>query len=201
MRYAGIPASRSPHDQLSPLRKQGPSYHQLEPLSRPPPPLRGRQVQLGATRLAELGGGTRARSPWRSRKRLPPPQPSPQGGGWPRDRVPKSNHIVWVDGLTTRTLRSTDRSSRPVPTARPHPSDAKPRTFTVICRSSMVHQNRNPFRRLSEMCGKLSPRSQPSVESLHRRTKCEIMTSDWCSEAGWFGCRSGSGQAGKVWQA
>ena len=41
-------------------------------------------------------------------------------------------------------------------------------------------------------------RHENDVNHQHRRTKCEIMTSDWCSEAGWFGCRSGSGQAGKV---
>jgi hypothetical protein len=103
--------------------------------------------------------------------------------------------------LTTRTLRSANRLSRPAPT----PHDALPHTtshtFVVICRSSAVHRNRFPFRPLSEISPKLSPRSVGEVDSGHRRTKCEIMTSDWCSEAGWFGCRFEPGQAGKVWQA
>ena len=102
----------------------------------------------------------------------------------------------WIGRCTARHAR--DRLSRPAPTSHHNLPHAKPRPLVVSCRSSVVHQNHNPFRPLSEMRGKLSPRSSVDVDSLHRRTRREIMTSDWRSEAGWSGCRSGSGQAGKV---
>ena len=106
--------------------------------------------------------------------------------------------IEGVDGPTTRTLRSTDRLSRPTPTAKPRSTDAQSCIFTVRLWSSVVQKRTNPFRPLSEISAKLSPRSRVGIDSLHRRTNSEIMTSDWCSEAGWGRRRFPSGQAGKV---
>ena len=77
----------------------------------------------------------------------------------------------------------------------------KTRWFAFRTSSAAIHLFANPFRPLSEICAGLSPHSQPVVNSTHRRTNSEIMTSDWCSEAGWFGCRFDPGQAGKVRRA
>ena len=70
--------------------------------------------------------------------------------------------------------------------------------FRVSFASSVVHEFRNRFRPLSEICTSLSPRVPTAIDFPHRRTESEIMTSDWCGEAGWFGCRFEPGQAGKV---
>ena len=109
-------------------------------------------------------------------------QSHPPTGGW----------------LTTGTLRSHDRLSRPALQPDHASTTLNHVLFVVRLWSSVVQKMRNRFRPLSEFSAKLSPRWAVDVESGHRRTKREIMTSDWCSEAGWFGCRSGAGQAGKV---
>jgi hypothetical protein len=69
------------------------------------------------------------------------------------------------------------------------------------CGQLWFRKSTNRFSPLSEKWVCLSPHDPAAVDSPHRRTESEIMTSDWCSEAGWFGCRSGSGQAGRVLQA
>ena len=111
--------------------------------------------------------------------------------------VSLSNH----EGVARTGPQRDDRSSWPEPTLNRTSADdftSKARCFVFRHRSPNSQQFAFPFRPLSEKCRDLSPRVLGELESLHRRTESEIMTSDWCSEAGWFGCRSGSGQAGKV---
>ena len=86
----------------------------------------------------------------------------------------RGDDTEWVDGLATRKLRSTDRSSWPAATPNHAQNHAQWRTFAVRLQSSTVHQNRNPFRPLSEFSPKLSPRSVAEVESRHRRTTSEV---------------------------
>ena len=102
---------------------------------------------------------------------------------------------------TTATPRSNDRSSWAALT--PTCSFSCPPRW--ISWSSVRHPSFINSRMHSDPCQKSAPAYPPGnrggVNSLHRCTKCEIMTSDWCSEAGWFGRRFEPGQAGEVGRA